>query len=288
MWNSWVDREVISEIRGNVKKYIDWFYLKSHKQPKDRDRMVNEELYTSLVYLDYSTSQKLEIYQKVDRINARLQKKDITTVLTTISEDQTKKPKILESIKNVEKFVKKLKTILLDKDIKKEELSKYLGGELDGIFKANSRSKYFRRTMQDFYILWYAINEINSEMVNFRRLEIKTDIRPIFKYMKNIPSNVVSNNMGYEEFQKLIDNFKNKYRKDKRKIKLSETEKLQLKETQGNRCAISGAPIFEGDDLEVDHNRPLAIGGKDSEDNLQIAHKNANRTKGAKPRHSSE
>ncbi|OKH55659.1 hypothetical protein NIES2101_02280 [Calothrix sp. HK-06] len=51
---------------------------------------------------------------------------------------------------------------------------------------------------------------------------------------------------------------------------------------QGNRCAISGTLIFIGDDIEVDHNKPISIGGEDSLGNLQIAHKDSNRGKGAK------
>ncbi|YAF95719.1 MAG: HNH endonuclease [Nodularia sp. CChRGM 3473] len=55
-----------------------------------------------------------------------------------------------------------------------------------------------------------------------------------------------------------------------------------LKE-QGNVCAISGAPLFIGDEIEVDHSIPLSIGGADSTENLQIVHKDSNRIKGAKP-----
>lgn len=37
-----------------------------------------------------------------------------------------------------------------------------------------------------------------------------------------------------------------------------------------------------GDDIEVHHDIPLAIGGPDSRDNLQITHKDSNRSQGVK------
>jgi hypothetical protein len=52
MWNSWVERDVIARIKENVNKHLSWFHLKIARNRNDRDRMENEELYTSLVYLE--------------------------------------------------------------------------------------------------------------------------------------------------------------------------------------------------------------------------------------------
>lgn len=48
MWNSYIDKEIIEEIKKNVEKYGSWFYLR-----QNGIRMENEELYTSLAYLEY-------------------------------------------------------------------------------------------------------------------------------------------------------------------------------------------------------------------------------------------
>lgn len=53
MWNSWVERDVIAQIKENVNKHLSWFHLKIARNRNDRDRMENEELYTSLVYLEF-------------------------------------------------------------------------------------------------------------------------------------------------------------------------------------------------------------------------------------------
>ena len=109
---------------------------------------------------------------------------------------------------------------------------------------------------------------------------MKEKLRNIFIYMKNIPESDASN--GYANFISLINEFKEYYKKDDRKIKLTE-EQLKYKIVgQDHKCAISGAPVFLGDDIDVDHNDPLAIGGKDEQENLQIAHRDSNQEKGAR------
>lgn len=287
MWNSWVEREVITKIKENVASSLNWFHLRLIKKPNDRDRMENEELYTSLVYLEFEKLQVedkasyLDIYQKNDRINARIRStRDLTNVLTTVSENHELKKVFLDSIKNVEKFIAKVKIVLLDKDMEKSELSDYLSTELDLLYKARKESQNFRRTKQDFYILWYALNPINYQMVKYSRLDIKKDLQDILYYMKNIPEADI-NGCGHEKFITLINNFHKKYNIEGRNTTLSKSEKQNLIRQQGNRCAISGAPIFLGDDIEVDHDKPLAIGGSDSKDNLQITHKDSNRSKGS-------
>ncbi|HEY9297136.1 MAG TPA: HNH endonuclease [Phormidium sp.] len=289
MWNSWVERDVIARIKENVNKHLSWFHLKIARNRNDRDRMENEELYTSLVYLEFEKLKNreiltyLDIYKNTDRINARIRSiKGITNLLTLVSQDAECQQQFLDSIKNVESFIYKVRLVLLDKDIpEKPELMNYLKSELDGFYKARKESSSFKRTKQDFYIIWYALNPLNLQMIKHFRLEIKKELQDIFYNMKNVPPAAHSNERGAENFIKLINNFHQKYKVQARKTKLSESEKENLIKQQGNRCAISGAPIFLGDDIEVDHKNPLALGGEDTKDNLQIAHKDSNRRKGA-------
>ena len=103
-----------------------------------------------------------------------------------------------------------------------------------------------------------------------------------FKYLKNIPESDFTNNSGFNKFQLALDIFRANYQKQSRKLRLSETEKLDLIKQQDGKSSISDAPIFLGDDIEVDHTDPLAIGGEDKIENLGIAHKDENRSKGSK------
>jgi len=286
MWNSWVDRDIIETIRKNLDKHREWFYIKLVKSRNDRDRMENEELYTSLAYLESQRMKRkdadksLSIYNKNDGINLRVSSHEITRLLQSAFEEEELKTNFLKGIKNVESFVKKVKLILLDRDVEggKEALDKFFGDELNLLFKAQRQVRSFRRTKQDFYILWYLVNPLNLEMVKFHRLKIKQDLQNIFYDLRN-----TSDNFTKDLFRAKAQNFHEKYASKSRQTQLSQAEKLEKLREQDNRCAISGAPLFIGDDIEVDHNIPLSIGGVDSLDNLQITHSDSNRKKGSKP-----
>jgi uncharacterized protein with ParB-like and HNH nuclease domain len=289
MWNSWVDIDIINFIKTLKTSIENWFFLKQLRTANDRDRMENEELITSLIFLEYSfissdTRKTLDVYQKTDRLNARIgDKLLISNLLLELTENGNEKKTTFDTAaRNIKSFIKKVKYVLLDKDKSKDELFDYLRIELDEVFKAGKDPRYFRRTMQDFYFLWLMINDINFDMIKFHRLTMKSQIKEMFKYLKNIPIEDNSNNNGLNHFNKMLSEFKSSYKLAERKIVLSENEKLKLIEAQRNASNISGAPIFLGDDIEVDHEFPIAKGGKDEIENLKIVHKDENREKGSK------
>jgi hypothetical protein len=289
MWNSWVEIDIINYIKSLKTSVEDWFYLKQLKTANDRDRMENEELITSLIFLEYASlssdkRKTLDVYQKTDRLNARIGDKVlISNLLLELTENGKEKKNTFDNAsRNIKSFIKKIKYVLLDQDKSKEELFEYLKNELDEIFKAGKDPRYFRRTMQDFYFLWLIINEINFDMIKYHRLTIKAEIKEIIKYLKNIPVSDNFDNKGLDRFNQMLQDFKTKYKLAERKISLSESDKLKLIEAQKNTSNISGAPIFLGDDIEVDHEFPIAKGGKDEIENLKIVHKDENREKGSK------
>jgi len=289
MWNSWVDIDIIKNIKILKSSVEGWFFIKQLGKVNDRDRMENEELITSLIFIEFAklssdTRKILEVYQKTDRLNARISDKaQISNLLLELTENGVNKRNTFDlASKNIKSFVKKIKYILLDQDKTKEDLFDYLKVELDDLFKAGKDPRNFRRTMQDFYFLWLLINEINFDMIKFYRLTIKKEIKHIFKYIKNIPESDNYDNIGLDRFNQLLLEFKAKYKISDRKISLTESEKLELIENQRNVSGISGAPIFLGDDIEVDHEFPIAKGGTDEIDNLRIVHKDENREKGSK------
>jgi len=287
MWNSWVDVDIIDEIKKLKRLTENWFYFKQIKTANDRDRMETEELFMSLCFLEYITlsnesRKSLEIYQKNERLNARIgDKASISSLLQNITENEgISKQNFITSLKNVKSFIKKVKYVLLDKDATKDELFDYLKLELDELFKASKNPRYFRRTMQDFYFLWYILSELNFEMIKFHRLNIKKEVKSIFVYLKNIPEEKRSESKGYEDFINQVLTFKKKYKTESRRVSLTENEKLELIRAQSNESNITGAPVFLGDDIEVDHEMPIALGGQDEIKNLKIVHKDENRKKG--------
>lgn len=289
MWNSWVDIDIINFIKTLKTSIENWFFLKQLRTANDRDRMENEELITSLIFLEYSfissdTRKTLDVYQKTDRLNARIGDKVlISNLLLELTENGNEKKTTFDiAAKNIKSFIKKVKYVLLDKDTTKDELFDYLRIELDEVFKAGKDQRYFRRTMQDFYFLWLIINDLNFDMIKLHRLSMKSQIKDMFKYLKNIPIEDNSDNRGLYQFKKMLTHFKNSYKIAERKISLTENDKLKLIENQKNVSNISGAPIFLGDDIEVDHEFPISKGGKDEIENLKIVHKDENREKGSK------
>lgn len=284
MWNSWVDRELIENIRNNVKDHKKWFYIKLLRDHKDRDRMENEELYTSFVYLEYqrmtskgkdvATKKSLDIYNKNDGVGVRIASSyEITKLLQSAFEDANVKSNLQKSIKSVESFIRKVRTVLLDRDVEGEQnLVSFLEGELNSLFRADRQLRSFRRTKYDFYILWYLLSPLNFEMVRFKRLDIKRELKEIFSHSRT----------NREVFLEKSNDLHAKYIIDQRQTKLSKVELAEKLKAQDNRCPISGAPLFIGDDIEVDHEVPISKGGSDSEENLQVTHKDENRKKGSK------
>jgi len=286
MWNSWADKEVITQIKEITNKSSAWFFIKTSERKNYRDRMENEELITTLAYFSYRKSfpQKkryLDIHQKEYRINARVgDKKDISNMISDVSTSPEEKSKFQNCLKETISFVKKCKLILLKGNVEKDILPTYLCSNLDKIFNPTKRKSY-RRTFQDFYILWVILSPVNYEMVKRYRSEIYDDISSIFSYLKEIPE-IHSNGAGYSNFVSLVQRFHLKFSQDSRSVVLSEYGIKQKLEEQGNICPISGAKVFWGDEIEVDHTIPLGIGGRDVIENLQVVHKDSNRKKGVR------
>ncbi|HEX9597390.1 MAG TPA: hypothetical protein VF982_10965, partial [Anaerolineales bacterium] len=84
-------------------------------------------------------------------------------------------------------------------------------------------------------------------------------------------------------FNKWLAQFHERYKKAYRQVRLSDAKKAELIQSQKGKCALTDAPIFVGDDVAVDHKVPLATGGPDSTENLQITTPEANWRKGPHP-----
>lgn len=241
-------------------------------------------LYRIEYYRDSSSFPRtIDVYQKTDRMNSRISTKGrISTLMLNISEDEEGLKKFNRGIKDVKNNIKKIKFVLIDRDVKKEELAEFLKNELDFVFSGGNVNKGFRRRIQDFYFLWILLEKLNFEMVKYHRVAIKKEVTEIIGFIKNIPEELQKDNLGYKEYVDKVNSFHEKYKKAKRRIKLNEEEKLDLIKTQRNKSSLSEAPIFLGDEIEVDHIEPLSIGGDDIMENLGIAHKKENRQKGSK------
>ena len=113
------------------------------------------------------------------------------------------------------------------------------------------------------------------------RHDIAKSLGRLIAYSKNIPEED-SDGKGYLKFIDGVKELHEKYAIEKRRIVLTDQEIKDIILKQGNICPISKTPLYWGDEVEVDHIKPLALGGKDERGNLQVTHKDSNRSKGIK------
>ncbi len=185
MWNSYVDRDFISLVKQNVKKHSGWFYLRS---PEKNSRMDNEQCYTQLAFLFYKTlssnakdQELIKFYKRSNSISSRIKdKSEITRVLETLSNNEEVKTLFFTSIEKVENFIVLIRNILSlgENDISDEQLKDRFGELMN--FKSN------RRTMQGFYLLWYILNDANTESLKVNMLELNKQINHVVGLTRNL------------------------------------------------------------------------------------------------------
>lgn len=208
MWNSSVSNDVITLIKEITKENINWFYLRVVKKDRISDRMENEEMITVLSYLDYLKSSDIshrgvEFYLKQDRLNCRITNKSAISSFLNSLEDNIKRMNIfIESVKNTELFIKKVKSLL---NTNEDELAATLND------KFNVKNiQAFKRSLQDIYLLWMLINPISIDCIEERRLEILESFNKLISVMKNINSNTIDDaymNEFTTELEREISNY---------------------------------------------------------------------------------
>ena len=180
MWNSTVDRSIIEKIKEVTNKHINWFYSKDNKEADNRtDRMENEELITLLTYIDYAMSKDsydkvLGTFKRIDRITCRIKDKNtITDYLIRLEDNSSEKELFLSYIDKTQKKIEEFGTLF-------ESLSK---DTLNNFFNIKN-SKTFRRSYQDFYIVWMILH--NKTINSKNSAEIKQSIKEVLCLLRNV------------------------------------------------------------------------------------------------------
>jgi hypothetical protein len=159
-------------------------------------RMRNEELITSLAYMDYKKNisdnplrSVLDIFIRSGRVSARIKKKaDITKILTDITNNDT--TRFENSVNNVLHFIEKIK-LLTDGD----------DSYLNIIFAHRSKSNQ-SRTNQNFYLLWVLLDGIKLEEIACKKSDIVEKLISIYRMIQKVPSGFTIENLF-----ETIDNF---------------------------------------------------------------------------------
>ncbi|WP_108424466.1 DUF262 domain-containing protein [Flagellimonas amoyensis] len=194
MWNSYVQRNTIDSIKTLQKAHNEWFYLR-----KNNRRMNNEDLVTSLIYLNFKNSNSyrnlnkiysfLDIYKTGERIGIRIKSKnDITSILES-NEQIVPFKNAVESF--FDNFILVLKNLL-----DKEEFAE-LSNELDYLIDGANR-----RTAKNFYALWLLIANSKPEQLYLNKSETKSDIQKIIRMTNEIDSKKAFENHIVEFWEK--------------------------------------------------------------------------------------
>lgn len=189
MWNAYIDKTVVEKIKYISDKYSNELFRQADK------RMKNEELITTLAYLDYKyateniePSKIINIFIRNKRINARMNTKaNITTLFDTLIKNDDLS--FIDNVKNVEIFIHKL-SILCGKNFENFN-------ELISHKKANVQS----RTNQNFYLLWVALNKVSIDTVTSNAEDIFVKIKGVFDIFQNVPDDFT-----IEKFINTIEN----------------------------------------------------------------------------------
>lgn len=283
MWNSWAPLGFINSVKELNSSINEWFYVKSIKKNKYRDRMDNEELLTTLCYFDYinagiNSSKSIDFFKKETRLNIRArQKSTVTSFLQKAANDPVICEAAVSSLRNIKSFLKVLKLILIKENVPATEENIYLEQRLNVILNG---SKMPRRTRQDMYLIWLAISPINYNMAKEKREFLRKELAELLIFTKNTPERLNAEE-AINTFKAKLISIHNECKTDKRKLKLTRKQKIEILTKQGNKCAISGVDLFISDDIHADHITPISRGGKDVIDNLQLVHSVENLSKGA-------
>ncbi|GAB6147216.1 GmrSD restriction endonuclease domain-containing protein [Desulfocicer niacini] len=180
MWNSYINKDIIERVKSILKDNAEWFYFR-----KNNKRMENENIYMSLIYLQYFDSNEkvghhppLEYYKIGDKINFRIRSK---TEITTILEDPQCKEGILKACGEFNTdFILKVKAAVEDNEpLDYERLSK----NLESIFNVSSSG---RRTQQSFYALWLFMSKLKLSSIKDHKLQIRQELKNLFTSMNKI------------------------------------------------------------------------------------------------------
>ncbi|MCY9801977.1 DUF262 domain-containing protein [Vibrio scophthalmi] len=209
MWNSTISLDVIQRVKDITKENIEWFYLRVVKKDRISDRMENEQMITVLSYIDHlevsqSSIKGVEFYLKQDRLNSRITNKaGISSFLNTLDSNPIKKASFLTSVENTSNFIYKLST-LLNCNNASEKLTAL--NDMLNVKKITA----FKRSLQDIYLLWMILHNINIQVIESKNSAIKEDIIELLKFMKNTDEKTVDESY-MTEFRIKIEVIKSKY-----------------------------------------------------------------------------
>jgi len=209
MWNSIVNFEVTRKIKTitSTESINEWFFLRESKEGQP-DRMLNEELITILSYISYiyDSDQKIEdvigFFPRQDRITCRLKNKKALSdfLINEIDANENYKQEFIKAIDKTNSLISNFGS-LFEPVPTKETVNQFLNVK---------KSKTFRRSLQDFYVIWMVIDKIPFDQFKSSKENILNDIRAILALLRNASDSEV-NDEYMENFDVRLNELMGKY-----------------------------------------------------------------------------
>lgn len=189
MWNSTVDFEVIQLIKKVTNDHIGWFYIKETNEDPNirRDRMENEEFITILSYLLYNRNTKspnkiIGFFKRNNEVTCRLQyKTGLTDFLQKLENEANEKSQFIKSINATNNLIIAIEKYFgsVDKESTKSKLNDLLN--------VSQKPKY-RRSLQDFYVLWLKLAKFHNYDINDNKID---EVTSVLKRFRNVDGHIV-------------------------------------------------------------------------------------------------
>ena len=188
MWNSTIDKDIVQKAKD--------------------DRMENEELITILSYISYhgrlnSYEKILGFFNRQDRITCRLKNKTgMTDFLSKLEKEANEKIIFVKCIEKTDRLINYFGNLFIETP-NKELLNKFFNVK---------QALTFRRSYQDFYIIWLILDSISLSEENDFKESLLSDIRSLLCMLRNV--NGISVNEKYlNDFIGNMEAIRNKYKK---------------------------------------------------------------------------
>lgn len=208
MWNSIVDFQITSKIKNICKDETinEWFFLRETKEGQP-DRMHNEELIVILSYICYTNLVNMKFtdvigfFPRQDRITCRLKNKKALSnfLVNDIDTNEIVKKDFLSSINKTENIIKLFGSLF--GEVSKESVNKILNVK---------KSKTFRRSLQDFYVIWFVLDKISEKHFIDKKKEILDNIVLILSLLRNSAGEIVDESYNIK-FHKKLNELRLKY-----------------------------------------------------------------------------
>ncbi|WP_210521684.1 DUF262 domain-containing protein [Hymenobacter terricola] len=180
MWNSYIDRGIIQQIKDIYSQTKGWFYLR-----KDNKRMETETLISFLAYFEYLSRSEsanreipnaLYIYRSGSKVNIRIKSKE---EITKTLENPLEKQDFINSCKLLhDHFIEKVRTLITDDADATDEV------RVDALNELMNVAKGKVRRYQSFYALWVILLNVSVDDIKDNKSAIRSKVTKTIKDMK--------------------------------------------------------------------------------------------------------